>query len=264
MKTKVAPIVIALVFFGALISSDSQLVKGQTAPKDKQIRLSKYGVVLTTPIANNKGTRNLHHEGYAIAYRVKNRKTGNEEDRLAYAFGAHQVSNLKPVKQKAGRTIVQTQDGELEITSEVKWDHTLNELRTWRSFKVTGTTEVAVLAIESYFDNSHKGRDVDPTAGIESALGLAHMVITPGLKCDCPPCPIEPCPNPEGFKLKSDRFRALLNPVGPALIARDAAVSEILKGNPISVLSWKANINMTSELFAPGRDFSVFRGHRVE
>lgn len=271
MKTKVAPIVIALMVFGVLISSGSKFVKGQTAPKDKRIRLSKYGVVLTTPIANNKGTRDLHHEGYAIAYRVKNPKTGKEEDRLAYAFGAHQVGNLKPVKQKVGRTIVQTQDGELEITSEVKWDHKLNELRTWRSFKVIGTTEVAVLAIESYVDNS-MGQDVAQVAQIaklmEAALGRKSVAIVPGVKCDCTPCPIRPCPGLDGYKLKSGKFRALLNTVGlghgSALIARDAPVSEMLKSKPVSVLSWKPNINMLSEPIGPGKELSAFTSHRFE
>ena len=277
MKTKVAPIVIALMFFGALISSDLKLVKGRTAPKDKRIRLSKYGVVLTTPTANNKGARDLHHEGYAIAYRAKNPRTGKEEDRLAYAFGARQVSNLKPVKQKAGQTIVRTRDGELEITSEVKWDHTLNELRTWRSFKVTGTTEVVVLAIESYIDNLHKGdfAQVAFTAGmIEAALATGPIAIFSGQICECPVCPIQPCPDPgpdpdpgpgnRGYQLKSGRYRALLNPLGPALIASDPVVSEILKSNPVNVVSWKAGENMPSETIARGKNFSAFRGQKFE
>jgi hypothetical protein len=274
MKTKISPIVIVLMFVGALISSDSRSVKGQTAPKDKRIRLSKYGVVLSIPSANNKGKRDLRHEGYAIAYRVKNHRTGEEEDRLAYAFGPQKVRNLKPVNQENSRTVVRTQDGALEITSEAVWDHSLNELRTWRSVNITATTEVVVLAIENHADVVPSANDRAKAAvtirANQAALVTGRESINPDPDdCYCDPCtPNRPC------RLSSEptsgAYRSSLNIAEtvrktPVLIADSVGTpSNMSKGSFINILSWVRGVNMPPDSITPGNGLNFVVSFRLE
>lgn len=255
MKTRIAPLVITLMFLSALIINDLQLVKGQAVSTDKRIRLTEYGVVLSIPGPNSKGITFLQHEGYAIAYRAKNSKTGKEEDRLAYAFGEKLISNLESIKQKGARTIARTRDGALEITSEATWDETLYELKIWRSVKVTGATEATILAIESHADAVRKAYEGAQAAamlpGVRAALIAGLKIPGHADKCDCGPClPGRPCL--QGFQLPSGVYRASLNMMKtvrttPAPIAGSVGMptlTQMSKGNFVNVLSWVRGVNM--------------------
>jgi hypothetical protein len=268
MKTRIALLVMALMFLSALIICDLQLVKGQTAPMEKRVTLSKYGVVLSIPGPNGREVTFLQHEGYAVAYRIKNPNTGKEEDRLAYAFG-QQVVNLESVPHSGTQAIVRTKDGALEITSEAQWDEKLNELRAWRS--VTATTALVVLAIESHADAVRRATYPDRVRAVlqvtQSAL-LAGFGISGRIKkCDCPPCPLRGCS--VGFRLPSGGFRASQDMVKSAddvsaLIAGGAGMpemTEMSKGSVVNVLSWKRDVNMPSEPIAPGKGLTAFTGY---
>lgn len=271
MKTRIAPLVIVLMFLSALIISDLQLAKGQAAPMDKRVRLSRYGVVLSITGPNGKEVTSFQHEGYAVAYRIKDRKTGKEEDRLAYAFGGQQVSNLEVMKQPGTQVIVRTKDGVLAITSEATWDEKLNELRTWRSVEVTAKTEVVLLAIESHADAERKANDA---AQVAAAVQATQAELVPkGIgghmgKCDCPPCsPGRPC-----LQMAPDVFLALLYKVKSGgdvsgLIAGGAGMgetTEMSKGNLVNVLSWKRGVNMPSDPITRGKGLTAFSGYMIK
>lgn len=275
MKTRRAPLIIALMVLSALIISDLQIVKGQAARIERRVTLTRYGAVSSIPGPNSEGTTYLQHEGYAIAYRAKNIKTGEDEDRLAYVFGAQLINNLEPVKQEGGRTTARTRDGALEITSEAKWDEKLHELNTRRSIKVTAATEATILAIENHIDTARKANDIHQVVATVRAIQAA-LIAGPttggrAQDCDCGPCwPGRPCQ--PGYLLPSGAYRASLNMMEtvrttPALIAGSAGMptsTQMSKGTFVNVLSWVRGVNMPSASVAPGDGLSYFASFKLE
>jgi hypothetical protein len=270
MKTKIAPLVTALMLLSSLVISDLPLVKGQAVGMDKRMRLSTYGVVLSIPGPDRKGIT-LLHEGYAIAYRATNPRTGEEEDRLAYAFGAQQIGNLEPVKQEGTRTIARTRDGALEITSEAKWDEKLRQLQTWRSIKVTAATEVTITAIESHADAARQANNgAQRVTPVQAALVAGPAIGGRDGECECPPCsPNRPC---RGSFLSSGAYQAMLNltetsKVDPTLIASSVGMptmKQMSSGNFVSVLSWVRGVNMPTGPSAPSDGQSYFASFQIE
>ena len=271
MKTRIAQLVTALMFLSSLVISDLPLVKGQDVGMDKRMTLSTYGVVLSTPGPNRKGIT-LLHEGYAIAYRATNPRTGEEEDRLAYAFGAQQISNLEPVKQAGTRTIARTRDGALEITSEAKWDEKLRQLQTWRSIKVTAATDVTITAIESHADAGRQENNrAQRVTAVQAALVAGPAIGGRADECECSPCsPSRPCRS--GSFLSSGAYQAMLNltetgKADPTLIASSVGMptmKQMSTGNLVSVLSWVRGVNLPTGPSAPSDELSYFASFEIE
>ena len=271
MKTRIASLVTALICLSSLVISDLSPVKGQAVGMGKRMKLSTYGVVLSIPRPNRNGIT-LLHEGFAIAYRATNPRTGEEEDQLAYAFGAHQISNLVPVKQAGTRKVARTRDGALEITSEAKWDETLRRLQTWRSIKVTAATEVTITAIESHADAALQAKNgAQRVTAVQAALVAGPAIGGRADECECPPCsPSRPCRS--GSFLSSGAYQAMLNlteigKVNPTLIAGSVGMptmKQMSMGNLVSVLSWVRGVNLPTGPSAPSDELSYFASFEIE
>lgn len=147
MKTTLASSLLVLLF-ATLVSAQTR-----TGPQ-----LGKYGNLIGIKGSSGKyilsKIKRPWHEGYAIAYRVKN-DNGVEENRVVYVIGNQRSSNkLKVQKAKSTRTksVVVTPDKVLEITRSFTWDQQSRTLKTETTIANISCVVVSITAVESQLD----------------------------------------------------------------------------------------------------------------
>lgn len=141
MKNRIAPLMIALLIYGALTVVGCKTVQEPVqspAQKTKsvgKIEISEYG---TLKRLNNSVGKSFPADpgetlgdGYAIGYKFTNAQTGKQEERFIYAVGDEKSDGLEIVPSEPTapdanivKRVVKTNDGALRLTHEIKWDET--------------------------------------------------------------------------------------------------------------------------------------------
>lgn len=286
MRKQVAKVVTTLFFLTSLFVTSGQNklldIQDQKVNTQKQIaslvlipEISQYGSLVGLKDATGKNlleeiTRRWH-EGYAIAYQVKNSK-GVYKDRFVYVLGGQvSASRLKVERRKSttSRKVVTTRDKALEIGRLITWDKKSRALKSDMTITNTSNHEVMLRAIEIDIDKRVAARltlqgDARPMYDLP---GPQCPTPTPGtvairasMNCqisdDCPGCP---CVTPPYCQPNPWQARAFeRDHMNPRLVSLEDLIGPKLPRfkAPMLCLSW-AGSNLSRSVLKPGEQILV-------
>lgn len=221
MKSRIAPLLIALLSLGALLAAGCKPAQEPVPPPaqktdsrepgqspaqktvgGERIEVSEYGTLKRLRSADGKNFPAAAGEtlgdGYAIGYQYKEPEKAKPVERLIYALGDEHSDNLEVVREAqapAGgnsvQAVVKTKDQALKVTHRFRLDENGGVLEVWRTIQCLAPQGVQLFVVKLQAGSLLSG---GAQSAVRSRLeDLASGVIGAGFyspKSECgPKCP---------------------------------------------------------------------------
>ncbi len=225
MKSRIAPLMIALLTCGALMAAGCQSAQEQAQPpaqksdprepaqssaqkteRAPKIEIGEYGTLKRLNGSDGSkfptNDKETLGDGYAIGYRFTDSKTGKQVEHFLYAVGDEKSAGLEIVPSEptvpdanSVKRVVKTSDGALQITHEITWNETKRQVEIRRLIQGLSEKPVHVQVVRSQANNWLAGGDSSSSSAPRSGLkDLFRGLIRGGWSdCEFAQCPDPPC-----------------------------------------------------------------------